>query len=57
MHAGSMTMDGELTASPGSLSSTQSCLSIDFERVGRNGEWNAASQTGNLIHVHKSKAC
>ena len=56
VHAGSMTMDGELTASPGSLSSTHSCLSINFEIVGRNGEWNAARQTGNLMQSAQIKS-
>jgi len=45
-HAGSMTADGELIAAPGSLSSTKSHLSSEFEQLGRNGDWDSANQTG-----------
>jgi len=45
-HAGSMTADGELIAAPGSLSSTKSHLSSEFEQAGRNGDWDSANQTG-----------
>ena len=46
-HAGSMTADGELIAAAGSLSSTKSHLSSEFELLGCTGDWNPASQTGN----------
>ena len=46
-HAGTMTADGELVAAPGSLSSTRSHLSSEFEQLGRNGDWHSANQTGN----------
>ena len=46
-HAGSMAADGELIAAPGSLSSTKSHLSSEFEQLGRNGNWDSAKQTGN----------
>ena len=46
-HAGSMSNDGELIAAPGSLSSAKSHLSSEFELLGRCGDWNPATQTGN----------
>jgi len=48
-HAGSMTADEELIAAPGSLSSTKSHLSSEFEQLGRNGDWDSANQTGNPV--------
>ena len=46
-HAGSATASGELIAAPGSLSSIKSHLSSEFEVLGRIGDWNPATQTGN----------
>ena len=46
-HAGSMAADGELIAAPGSLSSTKSHLSSEFEQLSRNGDWDSAKQTSN----------
>ena len=46
-HAGSMTNNGELIAAPGSLSNTKSHLSSELELLGRSGDWNPATQTGN----------
>jgi len=42
-HAGSMTADGECIAC------TKSHLSIKIEKLGRNGDWNSANQTGKPI--------
>ena len=44
-----MTADEELIAAPGSLSSTKSHLSSEFEQLGRNGDWDSANQTGNPV--------
>ena len=46
-HAGSITTEGEHIAAPGSLSSTKSHLSSEFELLGCTGDWNPISQTGN----------
>ena len=46
-HAGSITTEGEHIAAPGSLSSTTSHLSSEFELLGCTGDWNPISQTGN----------
>ena len=43
-----MTDNGELIAAPGSLASTKSHLSSEFELLGRCGDWTyPAAQTGN----------
>ena len=46
-HAGSMTDNGELMAALGSLASTRSHLSGEFELLGRCGDWDPATHTGN----------
>ena len=47
MQARSMTDNAELVAAPGSQASTRSHLSSEFELLGRCGDWNLATQTGN----------
>ncbi len=49
-HAGSITSGGELIAAPSSLSGTKSHLAKEFELLGRSGDWNSATQTGNPMH-------
>ena len=50
-HAGSITSGGELIAAPSSLSGTKSHLAKEFELLGRSGDWNSATQTGNPMHM------
>ena len=42
-HAESMTADAELIAAPGSLSTTKSHLSVEFEQLGCIGDWDPAN--------------
>jgi len=49
-HAGLATSAGELIAAPSSLSGVKSHLAKEFELLGRMGDWNPATQTGNPMH-------
>ena len=53
-HDGSVTANGELIAAPGGISSTKSHLFSELELLGRIGDWNPATQTGNsTLNIQK----
>ena len=49
-HAGAGTTAGNRIAAPGSLSSIKSHLAQEFDLLGRTGDWNASTQSGNPMH-------
>ena len=49
-HAGASTATGTRVAAPGSLASIKSHLAQEFDLLGRTGEWNASTQSGNPVH-------
>ena len=49
-HAGSATTSGVLIAVPSSLSAIKSHLATEFETLGRLGDWDAATGTGDPMH-------
>ena len=49
-HAGSSTAGRELVAAPDSLSGIKSHLATEYELLGRIGNWDPATQTGNPMH-------
>ena len=48
-HAGTTLADGSTIASPSGVSQCFSNLSTGFKQIGRNGEWNPISSTGNPV--------
>ena len=49
-HAGSETTSGDWITAPGSLSSIKSHLAQEFDLLGRTGDWNASTSSGNPMH-------
>ena len=52
-HAGSEAVTGDLIAAPGNLSGIKSLLrdlAQEFDLLGRTGDWNASTQSGNPMH-------
>ena len=54
-HAGSTTAAGELIAAPSSLAGTKSHLATDFKSLGRIGNWDPVTSTGNPMHSKQVK--
>ena len=49
-HAGSATAEGNLIAAPSSLSGLKSHLATEFETLGRLGNWDPVTMSGNPMH-------
>ena len=49
-HGGAEIAAGNRIAAPSSLSSIKSHLAQDFDLLGRTGDWNASTQSGNPMH-------
>ena len=49
-HGGAETAAGNRIAAPSSLSSIKSHLAQEFDLLGRTGDWNASTQSGNPMH-------